>query len=337
MSSLRRGRLVSNGSLLALAVLGALAYSIMSAPPGTRGKDEAAAAARLREVAAAEAAARAASEAKLSAQLERLKGEVEDASSERDTTKKLLDETRSLLGQVKKAAEEQKSASDSAAAAHKAALQQLEEARKKAAEEVAAANAKAEAAVNAASAATAAAQEAAGKANAAREAAALESLLKDKADRAPGSLAIKETPEPKPRPPPEQLKPKPIAPPSAGGWWEPPPLEGYTFTGTPHEGMDYVVPATAGKFDPELNYDFSRTAIVTMAAGNEAARGVIALVHSLRAVGTRAADLVVMLSKGGQGSPECRGEDGEKWKIAVGRMGTWNCGRANAIAEEIIR
>lgn len=53
--------------------------------------------------------------------------------------------------------------------------------------------------------------------------------------------------------------------------------------------------------------DTRRAAFVTMAAGNNAARAAVALLQSLREVGTDPSiALVVMLQRGGLGSPECR-------------------------------
>ena len=52
--------------------------------------------------------------------------------------------------------------------------------------------------------------------------------------------------------------------------------------------------------------DTRRAAFVTMAAGNNAARAAVALLQSLREVGTDPSiALVVMLQRGGLGSPEC--------------------------------
>ena len=97
---------------------------------------------------------------------------------------------------------------------------------------------------------------------------------------------------------------------------------------TPFSGA----PATAGAFDAEEGYDFKDTAIFTMAAGNGAARGVIALLQSLRDVRTRAQDIVVMLSRGGSGTPECLDSS---WKRAHGREGV-RCTGPDTIAEEIV-
>lgn len=58
------------------------------------------------------------------------------------------------------------------------------------------------------------------------------------------------------------------------------------------------------------------TAVFTMAAGNVAARGAVALVQSLRDRGTRVPEIVVMLMRGGVGSAEC---DNYEWKVARGR------------------
>lgn len=98
--------------------------------------------------------------------------------------------------------------------------------------------------------------------------------------------------------------------------------------GEPHPGA----PATAGGYDAELDFDFAGTAIVTMAAGNAAARGAIALMQSLRTTGTRAAELVVMLSRGGEGSPECRDLE---WKAARGRENV-ECTSDSTIEDEIV-
>jgi len=48
------------------------------------------------------------------------------------------------------------------------------------------------------------------------------------------------------------------------------------------------------------------TAMITMAAGDEAGMLALALMQSLRDVGTRSPRLVVMLMQGGQGSPSCK-------------------------------
>ena len=91
-----------------------------------------------------------------------------------------------------------------------------------------------------------------------------------------------------------------------------------------------------GDVEDMSDYDFAGTAVVTLATGNEAARNVIALVQSLRDVNTRAESIVVMLSRGGLGSPECRSEDGGAWKRANGRENHHNCAGKDTIAEEIV-
>lgn len=83
-------------------------------------------------------------------------------------------------------------------------------------------------------------------------------------------------------------------------------------------------------------YDMTGTAYVTLATGNDAARGVIVLVQSLRDVGTRVDKIIVMLSRGGMGSPECRGEDGGAWKRANKREHIHHCGGPDTVAEEIV-
>ena len=89
------------------------------------------------------------------------------------------------------------------------------------------------------------------------------------------------------------------------------------------------------RYDKELDYDFKDTAFVTMAAGEDAGRQVIGLVSSLRASKTRVQDMVVMLSRGGIGSPQCRGEDGGEWKRKHKREAI-SCSGPDTIAEEII-
>ena len=96
-----------------------------------------------------------------------------------------------------------------------------------------------------------------------------------------------------------------------------------------------VVAAPSSRYDAELDYDFANTAIVTMATGNDAARMAIALVSSLRESKTRVQDVVVMLVRGGIGSPECLGEDGGQWKLKSGRTDV-QCSGPNTVAEEII-
>ena len=83
-------------------------------------------------------------------------------------------------------------------------------------------------------------------------------------------------------------------------------------------------------------YDMTGTAYVTLASGNDAARSVIVLVQALRDVNTRVDKIVVMLSRGGMGSTECRGEDGGAWKRANKREHIHHCGGPDTIAEEIV-
>lgn len=75
-------------------------------------------------------------------------------------------------------------------------------------------------------------------------------------------------------------------------------------------------------------------AIVTMASGNNAARAVVALAQSLREVHTDPRiHVVVMLQRGGVGSPECRDPE---WKKAR-RREVVTCDGANTLPEEIVR
>lgn len=78
--------------------------------------------------------------------------------------------------------------------------------------------------------------------------------------------------------------------------------------------------------------DFSDTAIVTMAAGDESARLAIALIQSLRDVQTVVPTIVVMLARGGVGSADCVNHT---WKVSVGRADN-KCQAADAIAQEIV-
>ena len=74
-------------------------------------------------------------------------------------------------------------------------------------------------------------------------------------------------------------------------------------------------------------------AIVTLATGDEAARMALALVQSLRDVGTDPhVDIVVLLFPGGVASQECFQGD---WRRAHGRENV-RCGGDDAVAEEII-
>ena len=72
--------------------------------------------------------------------------------------------------------------------------------------------------------------------------------------------------------------------------------------------------------------------IMTMVAGNSPARHAVALVQSLRDVGTQADAIVVMLQQGGVGSPECHDKP---WMAARNRSGV-DCGGSDTVAEEII-
>ena len=75
-------------------------------------------------------------------------------------------------------------------------------------------------------------------------------------------------------------------------------------------------------------------AIMTMIAGNGAARHAVALLQSLRDVNTRVDDIVIMLQRGGSGSPECK--DGT-WRAANNLShDSWQCGGPDATAPEIV-
>jgi len=73
------------------------------------------------------------------------------------------------------------------------------------------------------------------------------------------------------------------------------------------------------------------TAIVTMATGDAAARDALALMRSLRDVGTRVPELRIMLSHGGVGSADCHNAT---WKAARGRWDV-SCNSAQTDAPEI--
>lgn len=72
-------------------------------------------------------------------------------------------------------------------------------------------------------------------------------------------------------------------------------------------------------------------AIITMVAGNSAARHAVVLLQSLLDVGTKV-PVVVMLQQGGMGSPECLDN---KWKAAHNRSNV-RCNGADTIPEEIV-
>lgn len=91
--------------------------------------------------------------------------------------------------------------------------------------------------------------------------------------------------------------------------------------------------AGAIPFVPPAAEDWLKdTAIVTMAAGDDAGRLVVALVRSLRDVETRVPHIVVMLSRGGLGSRQCQNMT---WKIEHGRDQV-RCDAPDTVAEEII-
>lgn len=74
------------------------------------------------------------------------------------------------------------------------------------------------------------------------------------------------------------------------------------------------------------------TAVVTMAAGDDAGRLAVALVQSLRDSGTQVPVIEVMLARGGRGSADC---NNGTWKAARGRSGI-PCNSPDAIDEEIV-
>ena len=73
--------------------------------------------------------------------------------------------------------------------------------------------------------------------------------------------------------------------------------------------------------------------IMTMIAGNGPARHAVAMIQSLRDVGTQADAIVVMLQQGGMGSPECHDS---AWRKANNLPGVEACSGPDAIAEEIV-
>lgn len=76
--------------------------------------------------------------------------------------------------------------------------------------------------------------------------------------------------------------------------------------------LDWV-PARSTAPSPKPRYEGA--AIVTLAGGDEAARGLIALLQSLRDVGTTL-PVVILLARGALGSAACRNPE---WKKRVGR------------------
>lgn len=75
------------------------------------------------------------------------------------------------------------------------------------------------------------------------------------------------------------------------------------------------------------------TAIVTMAAGDEAARMVTALVQSIRDVGTRIPRVHVMLMRQGHGSEWCKDEKRRGYR---GWTSTYTCSGPTTLAEDIV-
>lgn len=74
-------------------------------------------------------------------------------------------------------------------------------------------------------------------------------------------------------------------------------------------------------------------AIVSMASGNNAGRAAVVMAQSLRDVGTDSRiEVVVMLQRGGVGSPECRNDT---WKKLAGREHV-RCADNDTVPEEIV-
>jgi hypothetical protein len=91
-------------------------------------------------------------------------------------------------------------------------------------------------------------------------------------------------------------------------------------------------PARSKHYDADLEYDFADTAIVTMCAGDVAARQAIPLMQSLRDVNTRVPNIIVMLSRGGIGSADCNSGEVKKARNREGRL----CQAPDAVDWEII-
>lgn len=104
------------------------------------------------------------------------------------------------------------------------------------------------------------------------------------------------------------------------------------FAGTAHAAAAADHQKDAHDNSKEVPDYLDNTAIVTMATGDDAARLAVALVQSLRDVKTRVPHIVVLLSKGGLGSADCKDDN---WKRAHGRERV-PCDGNDVIAEEII-
>ena len=75
--------------------------------------------------------------------------------------------------------------------------------------------------------------------------------------------------------------------------------------------------------------------IMTMIAGNSAARHAVVLIQSLRDVGTKADAIIVMLQQGGIGSPECY-NDTRRLLLGRSRAGRGACSGPESLAEDIV-
>ena len=75
--------------------------------------------------------------------------------------------------------------------------------------------------------------------------------------------------------------------------------------------------------------------IMTMIAGNSAARHAVAMIQSLRDVNTKADAIIVMLQQGGVGSPECHNDT---YRALQGRSGAGRgaCSGPESLAEDIV-
>jgi hypothetical protein len=92
-----------------------------------------------------------------------------------------------------------------------------------------------------------------------------------------------------------------------------------------------TTPATGDASGDDVPDYLINTAIVTMATGDASAKDAIALMQSLRDVGTRVPNLIVMLSRGGVGSADC---NNNTWKKEMGREQI-SCAFYETIAPEI--
>ena len=100
-----------------------------------------------------------------------------------------------------------------------------------------------------------------------------------------------------------------------------------------YEPRDPLLQAARAKLRRPTDEELDNTAIVTMATGDNAARGAVALMQSLRDVGTRVPRLIVLLFRGGHGSSWC--DNYQRKQARLGSM-NWPCGRQDGVAEDVV-